>query len=278
MAIETLEDLNAQSCCCDLILCPVPEMVCESVWGQVAAEFYYGHFTDGAGTRYKQEVTTYASCDYARTEVLSGYYNATYPDGTTLTETLTITYSGTNSGCGASTTVKSDPITWADWMAGAEALLDANKSSLDLAEGAWTSSSCSSAREALAAFEPSDIGGLPYDGAFRLRKEWSRVRFKIPSSGDSGSFTGTYFKITYDVLEELDDGGPSIILTDQVQEWTGPGSGESDDPSWLLPWITLDPPATAGTRRIVNIRFVCRENWYIGEVPQVTGEAYPPAE
>ena len=115
----------------------------------------------------------------------------------------------------------------------------------------------------------------------------SRARFKIPATwadqvtGLTVPFTGTYFKITYDIIEEptgWDDAEPTVFrsffLEDQVlTPWIGPGTGAPDDPSWFTDWITLDPPSVPGIRRIVNIRFVCRENWFVGVVPQTTGDA-----
>jgi hypothetical protein len=113
----------------------------------------------------------------------------------------------------------------------------------------------------------------------------ARVRFQIPSTwldqntGLTVPFTGTYFKITYDILTTPEGwfegwaGADRSFLADQTIVWTGPGTGAPDDPSWFTDWITIDPPSVPGTRRIVNVRFVCRENWFVGVVPQTTGEA-----
>lgn len=72
----------------------------------------------------------------------------------------------------------------------------------------------------------------------------------------------------------------TFVSEDNVLTWTGPGSGAADDPSRFTNWVDLPPPDVSGIEnkqsvrhRVVNIRFSCRENWFIGEVPQVTGEA-----
>jgi hypothetical protein len=126
-------------------------------------------------------------------------------------------------------------------------------------------------------FEESPIG-------MTLRS--ARVRFQIPHTwadqvtGLTVPFTGTYFKITYDIVEEptgWDDEPPtatrSFVSQDNIQEWTGPGSGAPSDPSWFTDWITLDPPTVPGIRRITNVRLICREDWFVGVVPQTTGDA-----
>ena len=134
-------------------------------------------------------------------------------------------------------------------------------------------------------------------------KDWAEVnirdvryRWKIPHT-----WTGSYFKITWDVLTEpdgwdatIDDpdyvppdplpdppppipqvpkpGRPSrSYVRDLTVEWIGPGTGDEDDPSWFTPWNDLNPPPEPGTRRIVNIRFECYHSPY-GTKPQLTGE------
>lgn len=95
-----------------------------------------------------------------------------------------------------------------------------------------------------------------------------RFRFRIPTS-----HLGSYFKITYDIGEFPTTGDPSFVSQDNVVEWTGPGSGASSDPSWLTPWVEVDPPTDPGERRVVNIRFTCYHGTKYGVKPQVTGEA-----
>jgi hypothetical protein len=97
----------------------------------------------------------------------------------------------------------------------------------------------------------------------------TRVRFRIPTT-----HTGSYFKITYDIAEFPEDGDPSFISQDNVIEWTGPGTGEQSDPSWLAgDWVEIDPPEVPGQRRIVNIRYTCYAGTKFGVRPQVEGES-----
>jgi hypothetical protein len=96
-----------------------------------------------------------------------------------------------------------------------------------------------------------------------------RVRIRIPTT-----HTGSYFKITYDIAEFPGDGEPSFFSQDNVIEWTGPGTGDQDDPSWIAgDWIEIDPPEVPGERRIVNIRYTCYAGTKFGSKPQVMGEA-----
>lgn len=131
-----------------------------------------------------------------------------------------------------------------------------------------------------------------------------RYRWRIPSTwtdpvtGASVTFPGTYFKIVWDVINEpydwdamVDDpdytGDPPIpqvpkpergtrswYSEDNEAIWTGPGSGDQDDDSWFTGYSYINAPTTfVGSRRVVNVRFVCREDWGLGVLPQVTGEA-----
>lgn len=81
------------------------------------------------------------------------------------------------------------------------------------------------------------------------------------------------FDITYDVAEFPTVGDPSFVSQDNVVEWTGPGTGSSSDPSWLTPWVEIDPPEVPGERRVVNIRYTCYTGTKYGSKPQVMGEA-----
>lgn len=114
-----------------------------------------------------------------------------------------------------------------------------------------------------------------------------RFRWEIPDT-----FTGSYFKITWDVLEEPDGwdatipdpenpGGPpipdpaapqrSFASVDNTWTWAGPGSPENAD-SWKSGWYEIAPPTVPGVRKIVNIRFECYRGPY-GTRPQITGTA-----
>jgi len=122
----------------------------------------------------------------------------------------------------------------------------------------------------------------------------SRYRWKIPAS-----HTGTYFKITWDIVfypegwdATIDDPDyvppdplpdppppipqvpdpdatpPSFVSEDLTYEWTG-GDRTSG-------WYEIDAPPEEGVSKVVNIRFICYRGPY-GSKPQVTGEAYEPA-
>lgn len=122
-----------------------------------------------------------------------------------------------------------------------------------------------------------------------------RYRWQVPKT-----FTGKYFKITWDILEEPDGWDATIddpdyeppvpndppepvpqipdpeapkrtfVSQDNVWEWTGPGDPDEDS-TWLSDWYAIDHPAVAGRRRIVNIRYECYRSPY-GNKPEVTGE------
>lgn len=144
----------------------------------------------------------------------------------------------------------------------------------------------------------------PADGSLELMVVGDGVRYcwVIPDT-----FAGSYFKITWDVLEEPDgwnatinDPGEtlpdplpegydtaeawwaehqvpdpaapdrSFVSEDNTWEWTGPGDPEDED-SWKSGWYSIDPPSVPGTRRVVNIRFECYRSDY-GSKPEITGE------
>jgi hypothetical protein len=192
--------------------------------------------------------------------------------------------------------------------------------------GSWSGDSC----EAITASDwptigevaASVVGGVwpdcadnnPPTASADVEATAARVRFAIPTTwidpitGATVTFPGTYFKITYDIVEEPDgwddtiddpdyeppeDNDPpepipqipkpgrpsrSFYLEDQVKEWTGPGIPASST-SWIVDYatdsgyITIPPPTVPGRRYLANIRFVCRENWFMGELPQVMGDA-----
>jgi hypothetical protein len=110
-------------------------------------------------------------------------------------------------------------------------------------------------------------GSAPSTNIYRI----IRFRFRIPTS-----HTGSKFYITYDIAEFPEDGDPSFVSEDNVVEWTGPGTGSSSDPSWLTPWVEIDPPEVPGERRVVNIRYTCYSGTKYGSKPQVIGEAFTP--
>jgi hypothetical protein len=105
----------------------------------------------------------------------------------------------------------------------------------------------------------------------------TRYRWQVPVS-----HLGSYFKITWDILETPDDWDNTEIpvetrpvrvsVKDLTVEWSGPGTGAQSNPSWFAgDWQVLDPPAKPGTRKIVNIRYLHTKSSPYGQLPDTTG-------
>lgn len=277
MAIETLEDYIAQaSCCCPQILCPIPEEVCESITGifggqsvayvsgiQYWSVEYQIYWVDIYGThhdddRYQRDSRgwnlLYGPCGETDYEDQSSWQ----PDP----DLIAYATSGGNVD-GTEANPFSETVFTANILAKFDTFtFDA----LGCPAGSLCSSSKSGVWDEAASLDNPTLTKVRT--RWRIPHEWTD-----PISGLTVPFPGTYFLITYDILEEPDDGDPSFYLEDQTALWTGPGSGDADDPSWFTDWITIPPPSVPGTRRIVNRRLVCRENWGLGVLPQVWGEA-----
>jgi len=103
---------------------------------------------------------------------------------------------------------------------------------------------------------------------------WTRQRFRWVIDN---TFLGSYFKITWDVINVADAGGTSNHLVDQTWEWTGPGD-PGDPDTWRSGWYDIDPPDFAGERRVANIRYTPFSGpTFLGDFPpDVTGEAIEP--
>lgn len=114
----------------------------------------------------------------------------------------------------------------------------------------------------------------------------ARIRWKIPHewadpvTGLTVAFPGTYFKITYDIVEEPDGWDApsptvfrSFVSEDNVLEWNGPGIGSENDDSWRTAWVDIPLPTGKGRCVLANLRLVCREDWGLGVLPQVWGES-----
>jgi hypothetical protein len=111
------------------------------------------------------------------------------------------------------------------------------------------------------------FGGFYYTADFAL----TRLRLKIPDG-----HLGTYFKITWDILNEptgFDASPPtatrSYFSEDQTYEWTGSAGGGVDRYS---DWYEIPTPDFNGQRRVVNVRYECYRLTNYGNKPQVTGE------
>jgi hypothetical protein len=220
--------------------------------------------------------------EYRREEFFYDCVPPLVPDGSDVTESdesfniIGVHSSFPVNGITKTTTFTvSDPVTWADWLAGAEAEMVAWLASRKAA-GLWEAGTCKAVYEVT---EPTSYPPGPntayshYSTTFggvkpSIVSTPLRFRFRVPSS-----HLGSYFKITYDIAEFPEEGDPSFVSQDNVVEWTGPGTGSSSDPSWLTPWIEIDPPELPGERRVVNIRYTCRHGVKFPALPQVMGEA-----
>lgn len=100
----------------------------------------------------------------------------------------------------------------------------------------------------------------------------SRTRFKIPETkfenGLSVPNTSNYLKVTYDILEDPDDEDEDSFFFSQNNSVEVNGVGGLSD------WIYIDPPHYDASRYIVNIRFSCRKDWFVGSPQQTMGELY----
>ena len=136
--------------------------------------------------------------------------------------------------------------------------------------------------------------------ALNLKRRLVSYRWKIPHEVTTQPNTGVYFKITWDIATEPDQSyveqywngtawvnrtvaissAPATLQEDLTWEWSGPGTGDIDDPSWLSGDYFLLPPDEPGIRKIVNVRYESYRSTRIGMKPQLLGEAYelPPSK
>jgi hypothetical protein len=156
--------------------------------------------------------------------------------------------------------------TFSEWMEDTQAVLE---DALDSAsEHCWSGESCESRIQQSHAEAPA-VGTHVW-----LRITRSQYRWVVPDS-----WQGSYFKITWDVLEEPDgwNANPpttarSFVSQDNTWVWMGPG--DPDDPeSWKSGWHDLGIPADKGKRRIVNVRHECYKSSRLGMKPHATGDA-----
>ena len=135
-------------------------------------------------------------------------------------------------------------------------------------------------------------GDLPIETGATASATKVKVQFKVPIT-----HTGTYFAVLFDVIEEPEGWDDTIPDPEYVgpgpapqipkpgrplrswfeqnvaRNWTGPGTGDQDNPSWNMgaPYV-IEPPSVPGVRRIVNRRFWCYPSSPYGFLPQITGE------
>jgi len=296
--IETVEEWNTRLgyCgCCPMPVCPTPTFECEAkyklIWlYETADDIVYGddenivflpNFTtpwvEGVetGTIYRKVTINTSSETYE----YDGPVKESTVSCTATTKTVTsYSYGGGYETETTTTYTLSEPITKGEFFTLIEDGMEADTWTVtdDSAQGY----PCSSMRIDQWPEYPSTISDpcdyfQPYPSDFggpsALRK--IRFRFRIPNT-----HLGSKFTITYDVAQfpydaEVD---PSFISQDNVIVWTGPGTGLSTDPSWLTPFVEIDPPEITAECRIVNIRYTCYTGTKYGVKPQVMGEAFEP--
>lgn len=267
-AIETLDDWNDRlaSCgCCQMPVCPIPVLECQSLSG---AGFLLGY----GGTPGFNEGDSYLSTRqsfqgggwilYTRDNVIQAELGneVILPLSA---QTITDSKGGYT---GALTTTYEGPVSVATARATAYAAM---MGALNFTNEDFTlGNSCESSRE-----HPIPWHGAGSHLSFAcLLVEVVRYRWQIPAD-----FTGAYFKVTWDILSEPDVGEASLESEGLTCVWTGPGNPEDEtDASWFSVWHPLSVPSSPGTKRVVNIRFECYRSPH-GHKPQVTGEAFPAA-
>lgn len=298
--IQTLEDWNTRlsRCgCCQMPECPDPIIACESKsitltpCGNSPPSDYNGiptdclvyfqyfrsyvgvttvTFTSPSGTDHQEITRSYSrdaggSCQLAETSVhdpaFAGFLYLFVSSTTTWTGGSYDHQENWTNGSVHTTEVWSDPETRATLTASARAVLDA----MDFEPFG----SCSAAYQYANLLEgcpDADPDSLPSSVSLTA----IRYRFQIPAT-----HTGSYFRIEWDEVFYPSTGAPSILAERSV-EWTGPGSGDADDPSWFTPWIEVAAPEDPGTIEIRNIAFTCYHGDKFGAKPQFTGETFIP--
>lgn len=271
MKIETLDDLNLVSACCcpSGISCPSPSAETQLAHG--IGSIYF--FTTDSSTFYSrrrrswsgggEQIFEASPIHASQVGPVSGYSpsNTSVPAfQTTVTSTPPLT--------GSITDTNEGPIAPGDARAASKAGIfgGLDWATMGILQSGYPTAGRSPRHQY---FEPDVALGFPdWDDLHTFR--FSRFRWIVPNT-----FDGAYFKITWDVLEEpdgWDDPSPvvfrSFYAQDQTWEWAGPGDpGDAD--SWKSPWVEIPPPDVGGTRRVVNIRFVCFRAANLGEIPPV---------
>lgn len=300
--IETAEDYNQRLdyCgCCVIQLCPAPLMVCEAKFGDTYREDTWDGITyDASGDVYagdpiEEQAFQPAWTDDGSLEEVPTIYRKltkTYSESikdhnvgdpvlpntvectsATVRVSTTYTYGGGKELTTVWTYTLSEPLTKEDLAALALAEAEADDWTPTTLLGAYQ---CNAVYGIIWATYPVTWTACPYSiphysefGASCSSRK-IRFRFRVPDT-----HLGSYFKITYDIGEFPGVGDPSFFSEDNVVEWTGPGTGDESDPSWLTPWVEIDPPDEPGQRRVVNIRYTCRHGAKFPALPQVMGEA-----
>ena len=69
-------------------------------------------------------------------------------------------------------------------------------------------------------------------------------------------------------------GPKATIEKDMTVTWSGPGTGDWNDPSWLTEWVDIENPIIPANRFVVNRRYEFYRDPDWGNKPQVWGEAF----
>ena len=268
--IETLDDLTlASSCCCGPVGCPVPLSEGEIALGRVTLHFSVSLYINPSLTEYYRERRTdYSDGGFFSFESTGDFEATLLPSPVIVDEDIVYTEGFPQTGTPTQSKVG---------LIDVEAAMSSGLAAL-AAVDPWS--------EAGVTIEPGYQSELTQSATSRLA-QFFRITYRVPHewtdpiSGSTVPFPGTYFKLTYDILttpygwnDAPEYTGPGrSYLADQTMVWSGPGSGDADDPSWVIGTVEIDPPGEAGTRKIVNLRFTCRDEGMFANVPQVTGTA-----
>lgn len=272
--IETLQDWNNRMpCCCAIPGCPMPELVCESLAGEVRA-VGYGTFSSSEPTLEinQQMIHTYGgggvvtygydTCTdvrFAGQWLSNPVSSEVANNGLPQTGTLTVSYAV--------------PVTIASIRADGLTIMDAAKD--------WNDSDLVKENACATSYDPDPF----YPGvSLVLTVIFWRYKWRIPDT-----FTGNYFKITWDVVErslaelgepenrQVDDPpvDPSFIENDTTWEWTRPEIITGPE-SFESAWYEAILPTAEAQREIFNIRYACRrpEDSRYGVKPELLGESY----
>jgi len=212
--------------------------------------------------------------------------------GTTFTYTTTVAITGTDrtdyidiAGTEVATYEFADPVTVED--------LDAEMSTRFAAwpyTGVATGGSgCSAERhltlatcdtdsdsESESASDGDEVGILECPQSLAMQR--MKYCFQIPVAHTGDIMNMDWQMVTFpEGYDPTDDSSPQPDRSeaeDKHYVWTGPGTGDQSDPSWLTPWSEEIAIASGnGSRRPVNLRITCYNSPF-GAKPQFIGEQY----
>lgn len=176
--------------------------------------------------------------------------NAVYSLGQTRTETLA--------------DLSGVALTWAEWKAEVTARFEADKAD------AWADAACLGTAVAYSErAENKTFGtGDPIESNLILRE--TRAKWQVPAD-----YTGSYFKITFDVVFYPTVGDPSFVTEDITYEWEGP-LDPGDEATRLIAEYTIPVPTSLGQNHIRNFRYENTRGTIFGIRPQVVGDSFTP--